>query len=72
MAGALVDVSTDIKAGLGQAFNCETCVQHMIIRVTVDNTSIALNKTRSKNPFARQLEDNSRRVIEHFSKLKKK
>lgn len=63
IAGAVTDAGTDAKAGLGQVLNWEWYVPHMLNCVFVDGAGTAPDRTRSKNPFARQLVDNSRRVI---------
>lgn len=68
IAGAVTDSGTDVKAGLGEAFNWEWCVPHMLNRVTVDGAGTAIDKARSRNPLAREVVDDSRRVIEHFKK----
>lgn len=38
----------------------------MLNYVAVDGAGTALDKTRSDNPLARQLVDESRHLIEHF------
>lgn len=68
IAGAVTDAGAGVTAGLGQACKWEWCMLNILNRVAVDGTGTALDKTRSKNPLARQLVDDSRRVIKHFNK----
>lgn len=63
-----MDGGTDMKGKVGEIFNWECGVRHVLSRMEVDGNGSAMDKKRCKHPRARQLVDDARRIFEHFNK----
>lgn len=58
----------DVRGGVRYAFRVELYVPHLLNCVSVDGIGLAMDKKWCKNPLARQLVDDTRRIVEHFNK----
>eukprot|EP00904_Undaria_pinnatifida_P011834 jgi/Undpi1/7781/HiC_scaffold_23.g10254.m1 len=64
IAGAVTDAGSDVRTGVGEAFDREWCIPHMSNRATIDGTGMSQTKETPKNLLCRCLLELCKKVVE--------